>query len=69
MLRRAQILKGNRFVVGLQTLYVAPTKPDNNSYSLLYSSFIFQALIMGSLFFQVQDNTAAYYSRGGILFL
>ncbi|KDQ56556.1 hypothetical protein JAAARDRAFT_179141 [Jaapia argillacea MUCL 33604] len=29
---------------------------------------IIQAVIMGTLFFQVQDNTAAYFSRGGVLF-
>jgi ATP-binding cassette, subfamily G (WHITE), member 2, SNQ2 len=68
MLRRAQILKGNRFTVCLQILYVAPTK-ENNLYSFPYSSFVFQALIMGSLFLNVQDATAGYYSRGGILFL
>ncbi|KAK2462635.1 hypothetical protein APHAL10511_005368 [Amanita phalloides] len=31
-------------------------------------SFTFQALIMGSLFFKVQDATSGFYSRGGILF-
>ncbi|KAF8624553.1 hypothetical protein AX15_005817 [Amanita polypyramis BW_CC] len=31
-------------------------------------SFVFQALIMGSLFLKVQDATSAFYSRGGVLF-
>ncbi|KAF8329222.1 pleiotropic drug resistance ABC transporter [Amanita rubescens] len=30
--------------------------------------FTFQALIMGSLFYKVQDATSAYFSRGGVLF-
>jgi len=33
------------------------------------SSFIFQALIMGSVFLNMDANTAAFFSRGGILFL
>ncbi|KIJ14869.1 hypothetical protein PAXINDRAFT_169539 [Paxillus involutus ATCC 200175] len=29
---------------------------------------IFQAIIMGTVFLQVQDTTSAYFSRGGVLF-
>ena len=32
-------------------------------------SYIFQAIIMGTIFFKVEDSTAAYFSRGGVLFL
>ncbi|KAF9449781.1 pleiotropic drug resistance ABC transporter [Macrolepiota fuliginosa MF-IS2] len=31
-------------------------------------SFVFQALIMGSLFLRMKENTSAFFSRGGVLF-
>lgn len=33
------------------------------------ASFVFQAIIMGTIFFRVADATSAYFSRGGVLFL
>ncbi|KAF8625158.1 hypothetical protein AX15_005532 [Amanita polypyramis BW_CC] len=36
--------------------------------SLRIFSFVFQALITGSLFLNVQGSTSAFYSRGGIIF-
>jgi ATP-binding cassette subfamily G (WHITE) protein 2 (SNQ2) len=33
------------------------------------ASYIFQGIIMGTVFLKVQDSTAAYFSRGGVLFL
>jgi ATP-binding cassette subfamily G (WHITE) protein 2 (SNQ2) len=35
----------------------------------LLSSFIFQAVITGSVFISVDDNTGDFYSRGGVIFL
>ena len=32
-------------------------------------SFIFQAIIFGTLFLDVPDATSSYFSRGGVLFL
>ncbi|EEB93347.1 hypothetical protein MPER_08006, partial [Moniliophthora perniciosa FA553] len=32
------------------------------------SSFVFNALIMGSVFLKTPENTSAYFSRGGVLF-
>lgn len=37
--------------------------------SVCISSFIFQGIIIGTVFLKVPDSTAAYFSRGGILFL
>ncbi|EJD42304.1 pleiotropic drug resistance ABC transporter [Auricularia subglabra TFB-10046 SS5] len=31
-------------------------------------SFVFQAIIIGTVFLQVPDSTAAYFSRGGVIF-
>ncbi|EJD01720.1 uncharacterized protein FOMMEDRAFT_111764 [Fomitiporia mediterranea MF3/22] len=31
-------------------------------------SYIFQAIIMGTIFFRLADSTSAYFSRGGVLF-
>ncbi|KAI0074337.1 hypothetical protein K474DRAFT_1648129 [Panus rudis PR-1116 ss-1] len=31
-------------------------------------SFIIQAIIMGTVFFQLKDNTSTFFSRGGVLF-
>lgn len=33
------------------------------------AAYVFQAIIMGTVFLKVQDSTAAYFSRGGVLFL
>jgi hypothetical protein len=33
------------------------------------SSFVFQSLIIGTVFLRVPDATSAYFSRGGALFL
>lgn len=33
------------------------------------SSFIFQSLIIGTVFLRIPDSTSAYFSRGGALFL
>lgn len=51
MLRRLQILMGDKLVTGL-TLF----------------SFVFQALIVGSVYFKSPHATSAYFSRGGVLF-
>lgn len=32
-------------------------------------SYVFQAIIIGTLFLKVADATSAYFSRGGVLFL
>lgn len=32
-------------------------------------AYVFQAIIMGTLFLKVPESTAAYFSRGGVLFL
>lgn len=31
-------------------------------------SFIFQGIIMGTVFFSIPENTSAYFSRGGVQF-
>lgn len=36
---------------------------------MLHSSFIVQAVIIGTVFLRMEENTAAYFSRGGVLFL
>ncbi|KAN0135951.1 hypothetical protein V8E53_006403, partial [Lactarius tabidus] len=36
---------------------------------IILITFIIQALINGSIFFRLKDETSAYFSRGGILFL
>ncbi|KAF5379148.1 hypothetical protein D9615_006042 [Tricholomella constricta] len=51
MLRRVQILRGNKLAVGLNLF-----------------SFVFQALIVGSVFLKAPEATSAYFSRGGVLF-
>ena len=33
------------------------------------AAYVFQGIIMGTVFLRVQDSTAAYFSRGGVLFL
>ena len=33
------------------------------------STFILQAIIMGTVFYKSPENTVAYFSRGGVLFL
>lgn len=42
---------------------------DWNAQVIQLASFIFQAIIMGTIFFKVADATSAYFSRGGVLFL
>lgn len=36
---------------------------------ILLGSYIFEAVIMGTVFLKVGSSTAAYFSRGGVLFL
>lgn len=33
------------------------------------ATFVFQAIIMGTIFFNMAEATSAYFSRGGVLFL
>jgi hypothetical protein len=34
-----------------------------------FSTYIFEALINGSVFLRLKDETSAYFSRGSILFM
>ena len=42
---------------------------DWNSQLAFLLSYIFQGIIMGTLFLKIPDATSAYFSRGGVLFL
>lgn len=71
MMRRVQILMGNKMATIFNLGY---DHSFANRFTLLtasfsFSSFIFQGIIIGTVFLQVPKTTAAYFSRGGILFL
>ncbi|RDB26885.1 Brefeldin A resistance protein [Hypsizygus marmoreus] len=51
MLRRIQILRGNKLAVGLN-----------------FFCFVFESIIVGSIFLNAPKATSAYFSRGGVLF-
>ena len=34
-----------------------------------FSSYVFQGIIMGTVFLRMPEATSAYFSRGGVLFL
>lgn len=38
-------------------------------FRLLHSSYIFQAIIIGTVFLNLKESTSAYFSRGSALFL
>lgn len=54
---------------GLNLLSVPRFHVGHSMPNLLYSSFVFQALIVGSVFLNSPEATSAYFSRGGVLFL
>jgi ATP-binding cassette subfamily G (WHITE) protein 2 (SNQ2) len=68
MLRRLQILRSN-LTTQLIILMYARAKLTCCNILIPHRTFIIQALINGSIFFRLKDETSAYFSRGGILFL
>jgi len=69
MRRRVQILRGNTLATGLVLLYVAYTCVYPAYSQVFTSSFIFQAVIMGTVYLHTKEATSGYFSRGGVLFL
>jgi ATP-binding cassette subfamily G (WHITE) protein 2 (SNQ2) len=68
MLRRLQILRGN-FTTQLIVLMYVLAKLACCNILIPHRTFVIQALINGSVFFRLKDETSAYFSRGGVLFL
>src|SRR4051812_11962126 len=69
MRRRVQIIRGNMLATGLNLLSVFSTTFGLAFTHLVNSSFVFQGIIMGSVFLKSPETTGAFFSRGGILFL
>jgi len=68
MRRRVQIIRGNMLATGLNLLSVFSTTFGLAFTHLVNSSFVFQGIIMGSVFLKSPETTGAFFSRGGILF-
>ncbi|KAH8118882.1 ABC-2 type transporter-domain-containing protein [Phellopilus nigrolimitatus] len=43
-------------------------KGDWTAQVIIVASYVFQAIIMGTIFLKTPDSTSAYFSRGGVLF-
>ena len=69
-------LKGSPYMISIpmqmravMTRRVKILKGDWITQLVVLISYVFMAIIMGTLFLRVEDSTAAYFSRGGVLFL
>jgi ATP-binding cassette subfamily G (WHITE) protein 2 (SNQ2) len=74
MRRRVQIIGGD-LASKCSSLFlasnfsVADTRCGDPAQGIVLGSFIFQAIIMGTIFLRMPEATSAYFSRGGVLFL
>ena len=71
MLRRLQIIRGAKAAQIIQVACVILSYRSLWSLliALLCSSFILQAVIVGTVFVRLSTDTSTFFSRGGVLFL
>lgn len=71
--RRIQIIKGSWLTLAVQIMWVTYSPSMSLkvpcAYSMSYSSYTFQGIIISTLFLRAPINTNAFFSRGGVLFL
>jgi ATP-binding cassette subfamily G (WHITE) protein 2 (SNQ2) len=66
--RRAQIVWGNLAIRIVALWYASKSRHILSEFDGFRSSFIFQGLIVGSVFYNMPETTGAFFSRGGDLF-
>lgn len=69
VVRRVQVLRGNIAATVILSGCVRHGPFGLASLTIKFRSFIFQAVVVGTVFLKLKERTDAYFSRGGVLFL